>query len=290
LRPRLRRAAAPLAGPAAGETRAEGEQSIFRKTERRSRLAWLRRPIESRYPLLDARRAFPVGVGAGLASAALAWLSIWVLKIPAGGWTLPVCGIAGAGGLWYALGWQQARQVAAFVRQFPEVVDQIVRLAGAGVPAVEALTVVAEDAPPPIRPILEDLCDSLLAGIDTDTALRMATERTRLAEFTMFAAVIRLQRRSGGGISTAFANLSKTLRERHKTSLKAHATTAQSRLTLLVLAVIPVLVLLAQKFTSPASVEVLFDTEQGKTLLRAGVGLIVTGLLAARAIAARVAR
>ena len=290
LQHRLRRAAAPLAGPAAGETRAEGQQSIFRKTERRSRIEWLRRPIESRYTLLDARRAFPVSVGAGLAAAAFAWASISFLKMPVGGWTLPVCGIVGVGGLWYAFGWQQARQEAAFVRQFPEVVDQIVRLAGAGVPSVEALTVVAADAPQPIRPILDDLCDSLLAGIDTDVALRMATERTKLAEFTMFAAVIRLQRRSGGGISTAFANLSKTLRERHKTALKAHASTAQSRLTLLVLSVMPVLVLLGQKFTSPASVEILFGTEQGTTLLQVGTGLIVVGLLVARAIAARAAR
>ena len=104
----------------------------------------------------------------------------------------------------------------------------------------------------------------------------------------MFAAVIRLQRRSGGGISTAFSNLSVTLRERRKTALKAHASTAQTRLTLLVLTLMPVLVLLAQKFIAPASVEILFGTEQGTTLLQWGTGLIVTGILVARAIAARI--
>ena len=181
----------------------------------------------------------------------------------------------------------QARQEAEFVRLFPEVVDQVVRLAGAGVPSMEALSVVTEDAPKPVEPILRGVCDGLLAGLDPDVALRMATERVRLAEFTMFAAVIRLQRRSGGGVSTAFSNLSNTLRERRKTALKAHAATAQSRLTLLVLTAMPVVVLLSQRFIAPASVDVLFNTEQGTTLLQWGTGLVVTGLLVARALVVR---
>ena len=290
LRRRLRWAAAPLAGAAGTQAKDGAEESIFRKTEERSRLAWLRAPIESRYPLLDARRAFPLAVGAGCAAAAFAWFSIWFLRIPAGGWTWPACGLAGGGGLWYTLGWQQARREAEFVRQFPEIVDQIVRLAGAGVPSVEALSVVAEDAPQPVQPILRSVCDALIAGLDSDTALRMATERVRLAEFTMFAAVIRLQRRSGGGISTAFANLAGTLRERRKIALKAHASTAQTRLTLLVLTVMPVAVLTMQKFTAPQSVEILFGTDRGTLLLQVGTALIVTGLLVARGIAARGSR
>ena len=291
LQRRLQRVAAPLAGAAGTQAEAGAEESIFRKSEERSRLAWLRRPIESRYPLLDARRAFPLAVGAGCAGAGLAWFSIWFLKIPGGWWTtLPAFVLVGAGSAWYALRWQQARREAEFARQFPEVVDQIVRLAGAGVPSVEALSVVSEDAPQPVQPILRGVSDALSAGLDSDTALRMATERVRLAEFTMFAAVIRLQRRSGGGISTAFANLSSTLRERRKIALKAHASTAQTRLTLLVLTAMPVVVLIVQKLTAPQSVEILFGTEQGTRLLQVGTTLIVTGLLIARSIAARGSR
>ena len=286
LRPRLARAAAPLAGPARAEGPA-GEESIFRAAERRSRLAWLWDRLGARYPLLDPRRAVPAALGAGLAAAAFCWLSMWFLKVPAGWWTLPATGLAGAGGAWYTLGLLQVRQEAAFIRQFPEIVDQIVRLAGAGVPALEALSVVVEDAPDPIEPVLRGVCDGLLAGLDTDTVLQTACERVRLAEFTMFAAVMRLQRRSGGGISTAFANLSETLRERGKTALKARASTAQTRLTLLVLSVMPALVLVAQKFIAPESVAILFDTESGTSLLRWGIALIVTGLLVARSMAAR---
>ena len=290
LRRRLQRAAAPLAGPVAAVVEAGTGESIFRKNDERSRLSWLRDPIESHYPLVDARRALPFALAMGGAAAALCWFSIWFLKINAGWWTLPACGLAGVLGVWFALRWQQARKEIEFVRQFPEIVDQIVRLAGAGVPSVEALSVVAGDAPEPAGPVLQGVCDALLAGLDVDTALRLATERVRLAEFTMFAAVLRLQRRSGGGVSIAFNNLSTTLRERRKTALKAHASTAQTRLTLLVLTLMPVAVLIAQKYMAPKSVELLFGTEDGATLLQWGTGLIVTGLIVARTIAARGSR
>ena len=283
---RMRRAAAPLTEPLAGDL-STAEGSIFRTTTAQSGLS---RFIESRYPLLTFRHALPRALAAGLAAAAIGWVALWFLKIPTGGWTLPLTGLAGAGGVWYALGWMQARQEAEFIRIFPEIVDQVVRLAGAGVPSMEALSVVTEDAPKPVEPILRGVCDGLVAGLDPEVALRAATERVRMAEFTMFAAVIRLQRRSGGGVSTAFSNLSKTLRERRQMALKAHASTAQSRLTLLILSVMPVLILISQRFVSPASVDVLFGTDQGTTLLQVGVGLIVTGLLVARALVARNSR
>ena len=286
LRRRLARAAAPLAGPAAAEG-AVDEVNIFRTTERRSRLAWLWGRIGARYPLLEPARAAPAALGAGLAAGALCWFSLWFLSVPPDWWTTPAVGLAGVGGTWYALGFLQLRQEAEFIRQFPEVVDQIVRLAGAGVPAIEALSVVAEDAERPVEPVLREVCDGLLAGLDVDVVLRMACERIRLAEFTMFASVLRLQRRAGGGVSTAFANLSETLRERGKMALKAHASTAQTRLTLLILAVAPAVVLVAQQFIAPESVAMLFNTESGTSLLRWGVILIVTGILVARAIAAR---
>ena len=283
---RMGRAAAPLTRALASAGTSE-EDSIFRSTAPRSPLTDF---IERRYPLLEFRRALPLALAGGLAAAAAAWFALWFLKIPAGAWTLPIAGLAGAGGVVQALGWMHDRQETEFIRVFPEIVDQVVRLAGAGVPSMEALSVVARDAPKPVEPLLRNVCDGLLAGLDPEVALRTATDRVRLTEFTMFAAVMRLQRQSGGGVSTAFSNLSSTLRERRRSALKAHASTAQSRITLLFLAVIPVLVLLAQQYIAPESIAVLFSTDEGTTLLRWGVGLIAAGLFVARALVQRSTR
>ena len=286
-RRRLERARAPLAdlAPTDGP---EAEADIFRSAPGGGRSSRLLGLVESRYPLLNVRGTLPRAVAAGAAAAVGLWFAMWLLRIPSGWWTMPLVGLGGVGAAWYAISWFHARVAAEFTRQFPEIVDQIVRLSGAGVPPLEAITVVAEDAQPPVQPILRSVCDGLAAGLDADTALLAVAARVRLTEFTLFAAVVRLQRRAGGGISGALSNLSRTLRERRSTALKARASTAQTRLTLLVLSAMPVLVLVAQKFISPQSVDILFGTDQGTTLLHWGCGLIVMGLLAARTIAARV--
>lgn len=264
-----------------------GGESIFRPVEGRSALARTRTFVESRYPLLDVPRALPKAVAFGGVAAAGAWFSMWFLDIPSGWWTTPALGGSGVAATWYALSWFQARRTGEFIGQFSEIVDQIVRLAGAGVPALSAISIVAEDAQPPVAPVLRNIRDGLMAGLDADTVLLTASRRVKLAEFTLFAAVIRLQRRAGGGISEALSNLATTLRERRNTALKVHASTAQTRLTLLVLTLMPVAVLLAQKFAAPQSVDMLFNTDQGLMLLRGGVVLIVFGLLVARTIAIR---
>ena len=287
LQDRLALVAAPLSEKEAGGE--EGtDADIFRAGDGASRLGRVRRFVENRYPLLDAGRVLARAVLAGIVAAAGLWFAMWFLRIPIGWWTMPLTGLGGASAMWYAMAWMQARRANEFSRQFPEIVDQIVRLSAAGVPPLEAIAVVAEDSKEPVKPVLDSVCDGLTGGLDADTALLAVARRVRLAEFTLFTAVIRLQRRAGGGVTGAFANLSAALRARRGTALKAHASTAQTRLTLMVLAVMPAIVLAAQHFMSPESVAVLFDPDRGAMLLQIGVGLIVFGILAARAIAARI--
>ena len=282
LRERLRRTAGLLSNSARVEL--EPEDSIFRTIRSRSRLSRL---VEARYPLIEPRRALVRMVLAAVGGGVAAWLSMWFLKISLGWWSIPLLCLVSLAGARYAVSSMHARKEVQFIRQFPEIVDQIVRLAGAGVPPLEAISIVAEDSQPPVEPALREVCDALNAGLDAETALELTARRIRLVEFTLFASIIRLQRRAGGGISTTFLNLSATLREDRAIALKARASTAQTRLSLLVLTLMPVVVLAAQKFISPESVHVLFNTEHGILMLRVGIALIVVGLLIARIISAR---
>lgn len=286
LGPRLERIAEPLTGRET-ELDPEVDTAVFRTLQTRSGSGRLMRYIQARYPLIEAKRVFPRALTAGVVGAVGSWGAMWGLQIPSGWWTGPLVCLAGIGSTFHAMSWFHSRQVGEFTRQFPEVIDQIVRLSRAGVPPLEAIAVITEDTRPPVEPVLRNVCDGLLAGLDVDTALRAVSARVKLAEFTMFTAVISLQRRAGGSVSGAFANLSQALRDRRSTALKARASTAQTRLTLLVLSVMPILVLIGQKFISPQAVEFLFGTKDGNTLLHWGVGLIITGLLAARFIASR---
>ena len=289
LKPRLERIAEPLTRRDR-ELDSEVDASVFRTVQVRSGSSRFMHFLQARYPLVDVKRALPRAIAIGVAASAASWTAMWILQISSGWWTVPLVCLAAVAATIYTMSWFHSRQVTQFTRQFPETIDQIVRLSRAGVPALEAIAVITEDTQPPVEPVLRSVCEGLLAGLDTDTALRAVSTRVRLAEFTMFTAVIRLQRRSGGSVSNAFANLSRTLRDRRSTALKARASTAQTRLTLLVLSAMPILVMVGQKFIAPDALDMLFGTDDGITLLHWGVGLIVTGLLAARFIASRAER
>ena len=277
---RLRRTAAALRGdhPAAADAGA----GVFRSRPDKS---WLYERVERRFSMLDGRRALPRAVALGFLAAVAAVAAAILLQL---GTLLtllaPAAWIAGG---WMVLRIADAASRAEFVKRFPEVVDQTVRLTRAGLPAVEALSIVAQEAQEPVRRLLRQISHELSSGLDPELVLRGAAARVRIPEFTLFAAALCLQRTTGGTISAALANLSATLRARKELEMKAHASTAQTRMTLWVLSAVPVVVVAAQSYTNPGAVEMLFETP---TLLRWGVGLIVAGLLIARFIASRFGR
>ncbi|MCE2484444.1 MAG: type II secretion system F family protein [Desulfurellaceae bacterium] len=292
---RMRRVAAPLSGEAVIDDDSNVEISVIRQRRAKS---WLPDYLDQQFSMIDARQTLPkavglgalgalaVGLGAlgalvaglGAVFADFGWLS--VLLLPAGG----------LGESWAVLARQDAKQRAKFLEFFPESVDHVVRLMRSGLPSVEAISVVAEEAPPPINGVMRDISEAVSAGLDPETVIRKTAARVRIPEFTLFSAAVCLQMTTGGGISSALGNLSATLRSRYESGLKAKSATAQTRLTLIVISVVPIVVLGMQTFTNPQVTQTLFFTESGTSLLRYGIGFIVVGVLIARGLAARAMR
>ena len=283
---RLRRVAAPLSGDAPTDGEGSVEISVFRQRRAKS---WLFDTIQSRFSMLEVDKALPKALGLGglaalvicLAAAFIQYGLVSVLLLAPVSWL---------GASWAVLALQDAGRRTEFLRLFPEAVDHVVRLMRAGLPSAEAISVVAEEAQPPISGVLGGIAEGISAGLDPETVIRSTATYIRIPEFTLFSAAVCLQRTTGGVISGALGNLSAMLRTRRETALKARSATAQTRLTLTVVASIPVVVLALQKFSNPQAVEMLFYTESGATLLRYGTGCIIAGLLVARGLASRVAR
>lgn len=279
---RLDAVAALCGGEGALADGGDAQASAFRR--RRSK-SWVSERIDRRFCMLEGRGALSKAVGLGFLVAVAAAVAAFLMRFGA---LVPILAPAAwAAGTWSILTvWDSGRR-KEFVKQFPEIVDHIVRLTRAGLPAVESVSVVSEEAPEPVGSLLKQISDDLSSGLDPEVVLRGMAARLRIPEFTLFSAALCLQRTTGGGISAALGNLSATLRARLELEMKAQASTAQTRMTLLVLSGVPVLVLGAQSFTNPEAVDILFESPM---LLRSGVGLVVVGLLVARGIAARFGR
>lgn len=279
---RLGMVAAIFDGGAAEAGDGEGQASIFRHRRPKS---WLRERIDRRFCMLEGRGELPKAVALGFLVTLAAVVPAVFMQF---GKLVPILAPAAwMAATWGLLALWDSRKRKEFAKRFPETVDHVVRLTRAGLPAVESISVVSEEAPEPVRNVLKQVSDDLSSGLDPEVVLRGMAARLRIPEFTLFSAALCLQRTTGGAISTSLGNLSSTLRARLELEMKAHASTAQTRITLLVLSGVPVLVLGAQSFTNPQAVDLLFESP---ALLRWGVGLIVAGLLIARGIAARFGR
>lgn len=286
LKRRLNRIAATLKGGTLPDTATGENISVFREQRSKSRLV---ERLEHQFPLIEVRQVLPRAVGLGVlgmlaTGLGAAFTGFELLTIL---FLLPVSGL---GCSWAVLALQEVGQRNEFTKIFPETTDQVVRLVRAGVPSMEAISVVAQDAPPPVGGVMREIASAAAAGLDPETAIRSTAARVRIPAFSLFSAAVCLQITTGGGISGALGNLSATLRARHDVTLKAKSSTAQTRLTLAIISLVPVVVLVTQNFTNPQTIETLFYTESGGTLLRLGVGLILSGLLIARALSARIGR
>lgn len=286
LKRRLSRVAATLSGGTLTDVATGGNVSVFRERRTKSRpVEWL----EYRFPMIDVRKVLPKAIGLGFSCAVAVGLGAAFVDVGLPTMLLLVP-VSGLGCSWAVLAIQDGGQRNEFTKVFSETTDQVVRLMQAGIPSVEAISIVAEDAPPPVDGILSEIASTVSAGLDPETAIRGTAARVRIPAFSLFSAAICLQMTTGGGISGALGNLAATLRARHDITLKAKSSTAQTRLTLAVISLVPVAVLAVQNFTNPKTIETLFYTESGGTLLRYGVGLILSGILVARTLSARVGR
>lgn len=169
-----------------------------------------------------------------------------------------------------------------FINQLPDAMDAIVRASQAGVPVTQSIRDVGNQFQAPLGPEFKRMGDALLLGNDIEEVLDEAGLRIRLADFSFFSVCVLLQRESGGSIVEALENLSSIIRARRDLALKARALTAEGRLSGIVIAIIPFVILGMLYFLNRDYVMVLFTTETGRMLLWIAAGMLTIGLLAIR--------
>ena len=101
--------------------------------------------------------------------------------------------------------------------------------------------------------------------------------RVRMSELAMLAAIISTQTSTGGNLSEAVGNLAAMLRERLDNRARMKASTAESRVTLIILSIVPFIGVGIQAALQPELVGVLLG--EGRHLLGIGLAFIVSGLV-----------
>ena len=141
----------------------------------------------------------------------------------AGGGLLAALAAGFAGGfglpLW-GLSFLKKRREAKFLDGFPDAVDVIVRGIKAGLPLIDSLKMISNDADEPIRSEFRAIVETQTIGMPIGEACLKLFERMPVPEANFFGIVISIQQRSGGNLSEVLGNLSRVLRDRKKMKAK----------------------------------------------------------------------
>jgi len=191
--------------------------------------------------------------------------------------------IAGALGLprWF-VSFSRARRVKAFLKEFPNALDIIVRAIKSGLPLSDGIRLIANESPEPVRTEFRRIVDSQQVGLSIpDAALRM-TETMPCSEAGFFGIVIQIQAQAGGNLSEALGNLSRVLRDRKKMKAKVQALSMEAKASAAIIGALPFIVACMVYLTSPNYIMPLFVTNVGNLILGISGLWMLIGILVMR--------
>jgi tight adherence protein B len=225
------------------------------------------------------------------------WLVAWsilVLVTLLGLWLLVDALIFGItfSVLFAALPWYVIRRLDEARRQKIEdqLADAMVTLASAikaGLSLGQALEILSEQCPRPIRDEFRQMVGEYQMGKPLDRVLDETRERLRSENFALFSAAMQASRESGGKLNETVERIAHSVLELQRLERKIKSETAQARASAVYMAMAPFAVLLMYYlFIDPVNTERLFVTVPGQILLSISILLNVIAYLWARKILA----
>jgi tight adherence protein B len=181
---------------------------------------------------------------------------------------LPGALLAGAIGVprWF-VSFKRGRRVKAFLNEFPNALDIIVRAVKSGLPLNDGIRLIASDAPEPVKTEFRRIVEAQQLGLSIpDAAMRMG-ETMPCPEANFFGIVIQIQSQAGGNLSEALGNLSKVLRDRKKMKAKVQALSMEAKASAVIIGALPFLVAFLVYLSSPGYIMPLFTTSTGHLIL-----------------------
>ena len=99
----------------------------------------------------------------------------------------------------------------------------------AGLPLLDCLKIIANEAPEPIKSEFKAIVETQTIGMPLGEACAKLYERMPLPEANFFGIVISIQQKAGGNLSEALGNLSRVLRDRKKMKAKIQAMSMEAK-------------------------------------------------------------
>ena len=283
----------PGAEPALDGTEPVGQSIVLRDEDLSTIVVWrsllerfshveeLRRMIAEANLKWSVGRATLMMLLAGSATAMILWHVEFVPLLPA----VAIVGMVASLPYFY-ISRTRSKRFEAFANQFPEALDSLTRALKSGYPLGPAMELLAMEQPEPLASEMRKTREEWNLGVSWDHALDNLAARIPLPEVHMFVAAVKLQNKVGGRLNDVLARLSETMRDNASLESEVRAIAAHSKITGLVLTVLPWIIGILMFISSPEYMSIMFRRSEGRLML----GCVVLGNIVAHFVIRRVAR
>lgn len=172
----------------------------------------------------------------------------------------------------------ERRRRSKMEEQLPDALALIGNAMSAGFSLVQALSMVGREIADPLGRVFRGIVSGLNLGVDVDAALANAAKEVRSEDFEIVAAAISIQRTTGGNLPRILEIVATTVRQKQQLAGKLKSLTAQGKMTAVIVALLPVIMLVVMKNLMPSYVAPLFEEPIGRALLVVAGTLEVVGL------------
>jgi tight adherence protein B len=180
--------------------------------------------------------------------------------------------------------WRRTRRFRKFEEKFPEAIDLLGRSTRAGHAFTTSLELIATELGDPVAGEFQKLFEEQKFGLPLRDALINLSDRLPLIDVRFFVTAVLLQRETGGNLAEILDKLSHTIRERFKILRQVRVFTAQGRLTLLILMILPPGLVVVMMLMNGDFIQPLFTDPIGHRLLLIGVVMQTIGFFLIRRI------
>jgi tight adherence protein B len=191
--------------------------------------------------------------------------------------------VVGAPLLWLSSKGNSRRK--AFDAQVPNTLSILAGALRAGQGFEQAIAIAATEAPEPTASELSRVLAQQRLGVAPEEALREVAERMRSEAFDWVVMTTIIQRQVGGNLAEIFESTANTLRERAKLQRQIKTLTAESRLSAIILIILPFGIAGMIAVVNRGYLRPLYENSLGLAMLGVSFALLIVGILWMRKIA-----
>lgn len=159
----------------------------------------------------------------------------------------------------------------------PHFIDALVRSLAVGNSVAAGFVASAPSASGPLKSCLAHASSLIQAGLDIDTALKQTARLYQLEALRLLASVMRLSVQYGGQVDQVLERIAAFMRDRQEAQQELLALSSETRLSALVIGLLPVGVALALSVVNPTYMATLWTEPGGRKLLWIALSLQVVG-------------